>query len=114
MPLRVPSPSSTIRFGSFQVDLHAGEIFKNGIRLKLHGQPIEVLALLLERPGEVVTREEITQRLWSADTVVEFEHSLNAAVWRLREALSGDADHPRFIETIPRRGYRLIVEVERH
>src|SRR5712692_6292385 len=96
------------RFGGFEFDPRAGELRKQGRRIKLQGQPLDILTVLLERPGEVVTREELQKRLWPADTFVDFEHSLNAAVKRLREALDDSADTPRFIETLPRRGYRFI------
>jgi TolB-like protein/DNA-binding winged helix-turn-helix (wHTH) protein/Tfp pilus assembly protein PilF len=101
-----------VRFGVYEVDLRAGELRKSGVKIKLQEQPFQILALLLERPGEVVTREEIQKKLWPADTFVDFEHSLNAAVKRLREALGDSADNPRFIETLPRRGYRFIYPVE--
>jgi Tol biopolymer transport system component/DNA-binding winged helix-turn-helix (wHTH) protein len=102
---------SAIRFGSFELNVGTGELSRDGSRLKLHGQPIALLALLLEKPGELVTREELRQRLWSSDTFVDFEHGLNAAVRRLRAALGDDADAPRYIETVPRRGYRWIAPV---
>ena len=108
------SPGSTnknVRFGSFDVDLRAGELRKGGVKIKLQGQPLEVLALLLEQPGQVVTREELQQKLWAGDTFVDFEHGLNKAISRVREALSDQADNPRFIETLPRRGYRFIAPV---
>ncbi|MFB3126729.1 MAG: winged helix-turn-helix domain-containing protein, partial [Candidatus Acidiferrales bacterium] len=101
-----------VRFGVYEVDLRAGELRKSGVKIKLQEQPFQILALLLERPGEVVTREEIQKKLWPADTFVDFEHSLNAAVKRLREALGDSADNPRFVETLPRRGYRFIYPVE--
>ena len=97
-----------IRFEVFEVDLQGGELRKRGRRVKLQEQPFRVLALLLERPGEVVSREELRQRLWPADTFVDFDHGLNSAVARLREALNDSASQPRFIETIPRQGYRFI------
>jgi len=100
-----------LRFGVFEVDLQAGELRKSGVKIKLQDQPFQILVLLLERPGQVLTREELRQKLWSADTFVEFDHSLNSAVKRLRQALGDDSDNPRFIETLPRRGYRLIVPV---
>jgi TolB-like protein/DNA-binding winged helix-turn-helix (wHTH) protein/Tfp pilus assembly protein PilF len=105
------SPLSRIGFGVFEVDLRAGELRKNGSRVKLEGQPFQILALLLERPGQVVTREELQQKLWPADTFVDFEHSINAAVKRLRDALDDSADSPRYIETLPRRGYRFIYPI---
>ena len=114
VPNGAPSPGSTnknVRFGSFDVDLRAGELRKNGVKIKLQGQPLEVLALLLEQPGQVVTREELQQKLWAGDTFVDFEHGLNKAISRVREALSDEADNPRFIETLPRRGYRFIAPV---
>lgn len=100
-----------VRFGPFEFDLGTGALRKHGLRIKLHGQPIGVLAMLVERAGEVVTREELQNRLWSADTHVDFEHSLNAAIKRLRAALGDSADAPRFIETLPRQGYRMIAPV---
>jgi TolB-like protein/DNA-binding winged helix-turn-helix (wHTH) protein/lipoprotein NlpI len=100
-----------VRFGAFEVDLRAGELRKGGVKIKLHGQPFQVLAMLLERPDEVLTREELHKRLWSAETFVDFEQGLNNAIMRLREALNDSADAPRFIETLPRRGYRFIAPV---
>lgn len=100
-----------IRFGTFEADLRAGELRKNGFKIKLHGQPFAVLAMLLDRPGEVVTREELQQKLWASDTFVDFEHGLNKAINKLREALGDDAENPRYIETLPRMGYRLIVPI---
>ena len=102
----------TTRFGIFEIDLHARELRKGGIRVRLQDQPFEILAMMLDRPGEVVTREELSQRLWPAGTFVDFEHSLNAAVKRLRAALGDEADNPRFVETLHRRGYRFIAPVE--
>jgi DNA-binding winged helix-turn-helix (wHTH) protein len=99
-----------IRMGVFELDLHSGELRRNGLKVKLQEQPFQILALLLEHPGEVVTREELRRRLWPADTFVDFEHSLNAAIKRLRDALGDDADNPRFVETVPRRGYRLLAD----
>jgi serine/threonine protein kinase/Tol biopolymer transport system component len=101
-----------VRFGAFEVDLRTGELRKSGFKVRLQEQPFQVLAMLLERPGDMVTREEIQSKLWPHDTVVEFEHSINAAVMRLREVLGDSADNPRFIETLPRRGYRFIAPVE--
>jgi len=100
-----------IRFGTFEADLRAGELRRNGIKIRLQEQPFQVLAMLLERPGEIVTREELHSRLWPADTFVDFDHGLNAAVKRLRNALGDSAENPRFIETLARRGYRLLVPV---
>src|SRR5438552_8464510 len=102
------APRPIIRFGVFELDQRSGELRKHGLRIKLKGQPIDVLAMLLEHPGEVVTREELQKRLWPADTFVDFEHSLNAAIKRLRAALGDSAESPRFVETLARRGYRFI------
>jgi len=96
------------RFGVFEANLHSGELRKHGIRIRLQEQPFQILALLLERPGELVTREELRQRLWPSDTFVDFDHGLNTAVNKLREALSDSAATPRFVETLARRGYRYI------
>ena len=103
---------SILRFGPFEVDLQAAELRKNGIRIRLQEQPFQILRILLERRGQVVLREEIQKRLWPDDTVVEFDHSINAAVRRLRDALQDSADKPRYIETVARRGYRFIGEVD--
>src|SRR5688500_8090563 len=100
------------RFGTFEVDLRARELRKGGVRIRLQDQPFEILLMMLERPGEVVTRDELRERLWPAGTYVDFEHSLNAAVKRLRAALGDDADNPRFVETLPRRGYRFIAPLD--
>lgn len=100
------------RFGAFEVDLRSGELHKHGIHLKLQDQPFRVLALLLEHCGEVVTREDLRQKLWPADTFVDFDTGLNSAVKKLRDVLSDSAEEPRYIETLPRRGYRFIAHVE--
>jgi Tol biopolymer transport system component/DNA-binding winged helix-turn-helix (wHTH) protein len=100
-----------IRFGVFEADFQAGELRKSGVKIKLQEQPFQILALLLEHPGQVVTREELQQRLWPADTFVEFDNGLNTAIKKLREALGDSADNARFVETLPRRGYRLVVPV---
>src|SRR6266403_2399099 len=102
------SSSSIIRFGRFELNLRAGELRRRGQKIKLQEQPLQVLAALLERPGEIVTREELRSKLWPADTFVDFDHSLNAAIKRLRDALGESADAPVFIETLARRGYRFI------
>lgn len=104
--------SRTIRFGDFEADLRAGELYKHGVRIRLQDQPLKILTTLVERPGDVVSREEFRQALWPADTFVDFDHGLSAAVNKLREALCDSADHPRYVETIPRRGYRFIAEVD--
>ena len=107
----VPSPR-LIRFGVFELDLRSGELQRQGRKIRLEGQPVQVLICLLESPGELVTREELHRRLWPADTFVNFEHGLNAAVKRLRQALNDSADNPRFVETLPRRGYRFIAPIQ--
>jgi TolB-like protein/DNA-binding winged helix-turn-helix (wHTH) protein/Tfp pilus assembly protein PilF len=108
-----PSPTwRTMHFGVFEIDLKACELRKHGLRLKVSEQPFQVLSILLEKPGEVVTREELRNRLWADDTFVDFDHGLNNAVMRLREALGDSSDSPRFVETLPRRGYRFIAPVE--
>ncbi|HZC43061.1 MAG TPA: winged helix-turn-helix domain-containing protein [Acidobacteriaceae bacterium] len=103
--------SRVIRFGPFEVDLRTHELRKRGLKLKLQQQPFQVLVMLLERAGELVTREELHTKLWTQDTVVDFDHGLNAAVRRLREALNDNGGTPRFVETLPRRGYRFIAPV---
>ena len=103
---------NVVRFGTFEADVPAGELRKNGLKLKLQEQPFQVLCMLLERRGEVVTREELRNRLWPADTFVDFDHGLNAAVKRLRDALGDPVEAPRFLETLTRRGYRFIAPVE--
>src|SRR3984957_11973135 len=97
-----------LRFGLFELDLAARELRKSGVRIKLQDQPFQILAMLLERPGEIVAREELQKRLWPEDTFVDFDLSLNSAVKKLRQALSDDSENPRFIETLYRRGYRFI------
>ena len=101
-----------VRFGAFEADVQTGELRKDGVKLKFSGQPFQVLAILLERPGEVVTREELQKRLWP-DTFVDVERNLNTAVNKIREVLGDSAETPRFVETLPRRGYRFIAPVER-
>src|SRR6266478_2958886 len=101
-----------VRFGVYEADLKACELRKHGFRLKLAEQPFQVLALLLERPGDVVTRDELRTRLWEGDTFVDFDHGLNNAVMRVREVLGDSSEHPRYVETVPRRGYRFIAPVE--
>ena len=102
-----------IRFGPYEADLHTHELWKHGLRVKLVGQPFEILAVMVTRPGELVTREELRTKLWPGDTFVDFNHGLNAAMNKLRDALSDSADDPRYIETLPRRGYRFVAPVER-
>src|SRR5215472_11729561 len=103
---------AVVRFGIFEADFRVGELRKAGVKVKLHDQPFQVLAVLLDRPGQVVTREEIRKRLWPGDTFVDFDHGLNNAVARLREALGDSAGTPRFIETLPRKGYRFIASAD--
>src|SRR6267154_1871177 len=110
MALEVQS-RSILRFGVFEVDVRAGELRKQGVRIKLQEQPFHVLTVLLQRPDGVVTREELRSENWPADTFVDFDNSLNTAINKLREALGDSADNPRFIETLPRRGYRFIAPV---
>jgi DNA-binding winged helix-turn-helix (wHTH) protein len=98
-------------FGAFEADLRSGELRKNGKTVRLQAQPFQFLVMLLERPGELVTREEIRQKLWSADTFVDFDSSLGTAVNKIREVLGDSAAEPRFVETLPRRGYRFIAPV---
>ena len=101
-----------IRFGEFAADLEAGELYRNGTKIKLQGQPFQILALLLKHPGRIVSREELRRELWPTDTFVDFEHGLNAAVNRLRDAFGDSAENPRFIETLQRRGYRFIYRLD--
>src|SRR5712691_9698818 len=112
--MEVPQQSArrVVRFGVFQVDLRAGELFKQGIKIKLQQQPFRILALLLEHPGEVVTREDVRQAIWPAGTFVEFGVGVDAAIHKLRTALGDSAEHPRLVETLPRRGYRFIAAVD--
>src|SRR5216684_8951710 len=105
-----PQPPSE-RFGAFELNREAAELRKHGIRIKLHEKPFQILLALLEHQGEVVTRKELQERLWPQDTFVDFENGLNNAISRLRETLSDTAESPRFIETVPRRGYRFLPEV---
>src|SRR5262245_16382245 len=108
MTLTSNETNRSFRFGRFEVDVPAGELRKDGVRLRLQGQPFDVLVMLLKRPGEVLTREQLRQQLWPDGTFVDFDHGLNAAVKRLRAALGDNAEHPRYIETLHRRGYRFI------
>ena len=109
----VPQKNARVaRFGLFEVDLTAGELRKGGVKLRLQGQPFQLLAVLLDRAGDVVTREELQQRLWPSDTFVDFDHSLNTAINKVREALGDSASSPRYVETLARRGYRFIAPVQ--
>src|SRR5262249_41501198 len=110
MPNQVGT-SQVIRFATFEVDRQAQELRKGGLRLKLSGQPFQVLAILLEQPGVVVTREELQKRLWP-DTFVDVDHNLNTAINKIREVLGDSAETPRFVETLPRRGYRFIAPIK--
>lgn len=108
-----PKTPEVVRFGIFEVDRRAGELRKGGVKIRLQEQPLQILLMLLQRPGDVVTREEIQARLWPSGTIVEFEHSIGTAIKKLRQALGDEADAPRYIETLPRRGFRFIAPVDR-
>src|SRR6266700_1537562 len=101
-----------LRFGVYEVDLRAGELRKHGLKIKIQEQPFQVLAMLVDHAGEVVTREELQEKLWPADTIVDFDHGLNKAINKIREALGDSAESPRFVETVARRGYRFLADVE--
>lgn len=107
------APARRYRFGAFEADASTGELRRQGIRIRLNSQPFQVLLMLLGRPGEVLTREEISSALWSDGTFVDYDHGVNSAVNRIREALGDSAGNPRFVETLARRGYRFIASVER-
>src|SRR5262245_19538248 len=107
-----PVRSGTYRFGTFELDARTGELRRRGLKVRLRGRPIEILLVLLERRGELVTRDELRTRLWPADTFVDFDHGLNSAMNKLREGLGDTAGNPRFIETVPRQGYRFAGPVE--
>ena len=109
---RTPSGGKTLSFGPFKADVRTGKLRKHGIRIRLGEQPFQILTALLERPGELVSREELRRLLWPGDTFVEFDDSLNSAVKRLRDALGDAARNPRYIETLPLRGYCFIATVE--
>src|ERR1700724_1778702 len=109
----VDTRSNAVRFGSFELDLRTGELRKEaGPRIRLEGQPIQILLLLLDRPGELVTQEEVRKKLWPDGTVVEYEHSIKTALRKLRQALGDSAEASQYIETLPRRGYRFVAAVE--
>src|SRR5919108_5760831 len=111
--MQAPAPSRlTYRFGDLEFDPRSGELRKDGLTVRLQEQPFQILVLLLARPGELVTRDEARQSLWPGDTFVDFDVGLNSAVKRLRDALDDSAEEPRFVETLPRRGYRFIAAVE--
>src|SRR6266513_2340241 len=103
----------TVRFAAFELDSRAGQLYRKGAKLRLQEQPSQILQILLQRPGEVVTREELQQKIWPSDTFVDFDHGINNAIKRLREALGDNTETPRYIETLPRRGYRFIGKIER-
>jgi Tol biopolymer transport system component/DNA-binding winged helix-turn-helix (wHTH) protein len=109
---QVSGSARIVRFGEFEADLQTGELRKNGVKVPLQGQPFQVCAILLAHPGKLVSREELRQRVWPEDTFVDFDQALNTAIGKIRIALGDDADNPRFVETLPRRGYRFIAEVE--
>jgi eukaryotic-like serine/threonine-protein kinase len=109
---KVKNGAGTIRFGAFEADLHSGEVRKSGNRVKLQDQPFKILQILLERPGHLVTREELQTRIWPDETYGDFDHAVNVAVGKLRTALGDSADNPSFIETVPRRGYRFVATLE--
>ena len=108
-----PRPARRYRFGAFEADAATGELRRQGMRIRLNTQPFQVLTMLLDRPGELLTREEIARELWPDGTVVDYEHGLNSAINRIREALGDTAGNPRFVETLARRGYRFVAPVER-
>jgi cholera toxin transcriptional activator len=108
-----PRPDRRYRFGAFEADVAIGELRRQGILIKLNAQPFQVLSMLLERPGELLTREEISRELWPDGTFVDYEHGVNSAVNRIREALGDSASNPRFVATLARRGYRFVAPVER-
>ena len=107
-----PFTAPVLRFDNFELDVCAGELRKRGVKLRLQGQPLQVLAILLQSPGNLVTREELRNQLWPADTFVDFDHSLHNPIARIREALGNSAQTPTYIETLPRWGYRFIAPVE--
>src|SRR6266481_658303 len=101
-----------IRFGPFEADLHTGELRKRGTPLRMQDQPFQILSMLLAKPGELVTREELQKQLWPQDTFVDFDHGLNTAINKIREALGDSSNDPQYVETLPKRGYRFIATVE--
>src|SRR5580692_6508296 len=106
-----PPPHSVVRFGTYEVSLQSGEVRKAGLRIRVQQQPLKLLEILLEHPGEVVTREELRSRVWPNESFGDFDQALNIAIGKLRSALGDSAENPRFIETLPKRGYRFIAEV---
>src|SRR6202047_3211705 len=110
--LEAENPHSRLRFGVFEMDLRTGELRKHGMQVRLQKQPFQVLAMLVEHAGEVVTREELQKNLWPADTFVDFDHGLNKTINKIRDTLGDSAESPRFLETVSRRGYRFLAEVK--
>src|SRR5438105_15855398 len=106
------SARASVRFGAFELDQDAGELRKQGTRLKLQEQPLQMLQVLLQRPGEIVTRGALQQKIWPSDTFVDFDHGINNAIKRLREALADTAERQNYVETLPRRGYRYVRKIE--
>src|ERR1700722_14036495 len=104
-------PASVVRFGTYEVSLQSGEVRKSGLRIRVQQQPMKLLQILLERPGEVITREELRSRVWTDESFGDFDQAVNIAIAKLRNALGDSAENPRFIETLPKRGYRFIAEV---
>src|ERR1700680_1220676 len=109
--METPRSTPVVRFGTYEVSLQAGEVCKGGLRIKLQQQPMKLLEILLERPGEVVTREELRSQVWPSESFGDFDQALNIAIGKLRSALGDSAENPRFIETLPKRGYRFIADV---
>jgi cholera toxin transcriptional activator len=101
----------TFQFGAFELDRCSGELRKNGVRIKLQGQPFQILTLFLGRPGELLTRDEIRRGLWPDDIFIDFDNAISSAVWKIREALGDTSENPRFVQTIARRGYRFVAPV---
>src|SRR5277367_6220269 len=108
----VSPAQDTVRFGLFELDLRAAQLTRNGTRIRLAQQPLQLLSVLIESPGEIVTREQLRQRLWPSDVFIDFDHGLNKSIQKLRDALGDSAESPRYIETIPRVGYRFIAPVK--
>src|ERR1700680_801665 len=109
--METPRSTPVVRFGTYEVSLQAGEVCKGGLRIKLQQQPMKLLEILLERPGEVVTREELRSRVWPNESFGDFDQAVNTAIAKLRSALGDSAESPRYIETLPKRGYRFIADV---
>jgi DNA-binding winged helix-turn-helix (wHTH) protein len=112
VPEDSPTSALVVRFGIFEVDLKAGELRRQGLKIRLPEQAFRVLALLLQHPGQLVTREDLRAKLWPADTFVDFDHAMNTAIYKIRRALADSSQSPRFVETVARRGYRFLAPVE--